>query len=78
MPLSKDQVSMLLSLVAGSSEDEMSCDGCFEHVAQFVESELVGTELCDSMLLIQNHMKNCPCCMDEYNALKEAMTTLEQ
>jgi len=78
MPLSKDQISTLLSLVAGSTEDEISCDGCFEHVAQFVESELAGAELSDSMLLIQNHMKNCPCCADEYNALKEAMAALEQ
>ena len=70
MPLSKDQISTLLSLVAGSTEDEISCDGCFDHVAQFVETELAAAELSDSMLLIQNHMKNCPCCNDEYNALK--------
>ncbi len=78
MPLSKDQISTLLALVANSSEDEMSCDGCFEHVAQFVETELTGAALCESMLMIKNHMQNCPCCNDEYNALMEAMAALEQ
>lgn len=78
MPLSKNQISTLLSLVAGATEDPMSCDGCFEHVAQFVETELAGAELNESMLMIKNHMKNCPCCKDEYNALMEAMTALEQ
>jgi predicted anti-sigma-YlaC factor YlaD len=77
MPLSKDQISTLLALVASATEDDMSCDGCFEHVAQFVETELAGAELCESMLKIQNHLQNCPCCKDEYNALKEAMLSLE-
>ena len=77
MPLSKDQISTLLSMVAGTTEDDMSCDGCFAHVAQFVETELAGTELDESMLKIRNHMKNCPCCTDEYNALMEAMSALE-
>ena len=77
MPLSKDQISSLLSLVANSTPDDISCDGCLEHVAQFVETELAGAELDDSMKLIQNHMKNCPCCMDEYNALLAAMADIE-
>ena len=77
MPLSKDQISKLLSLVATTTEDQISCDGCFEHVAQFVEAELAGADLCDSMKLIKNHMQNCPCCKDEYNALMEAMASLE-
>lgn len=78
MPLSKDQISTLLALVADSTEDDMSCDGCLEHVAQFVETELAGVEMCETMLLIQNHMNNCPCCKDEYNALKQAMLSLEE
>ena len=77
MALSKDQISKLLSLVANSTPDDISCDGCLEHVAQFVETELAGAEMCDTMKLIQNHMQNCPCCMDEYNALMEAMAAIE-
>lgn len=77
MPLSKDQIATLLTLVAGATEDEMSCDDCFAHVAQFVEAELQGATLCESMLKIKNHMQNCPCCKDEYNALMEAVTHLD-
>jgi len=78
MSLSKEQISTLLSLVASATEDQISCDGCFEHVAQFVETELAGAPLDDTMKLIKNHMQNCPCCKDEYNALVEAMTALNE
>ena len=51
----------------------MSCDGCFAHVAQFAEAELQGATLDESMQKVQNHMRNCPCCKDEFNALIEAL-----
>ena len=60
MPLSKDQISTLLSLVAKSTPDDISCDGCLEHVAQFVETELAGAEMCDTMKLIQNPHEELP------------------
>ncbi len=77
MPLSKNQIDTLLAFVAETTEDDMSCDGCFEHVAQFVEAELADTSLCESMQKIKRHLQNCPCCRDEYNALLDAMSALK-
>ena len=76
MPLSKQQINTLISLVINSSPDSLSCDDCLGDVAQFAESELVGSSLCDSMLKVREHLKNCPCCNDEYQSLLEALKSI--
>jgi len=77
MPLSKEQISTLLNLVATTTEDKIACDGCLKEVAQFAETELLGRSMSESMLKIKNHMQNCPCCEDEYNALLDAVAHLD-
>lgn len=77
MPLSKQQIDTLLTLVVNSTDDFMSCDGCLVNVAQFAESELMGASLCESMTKVQTHLKNCPCCNDEYQALLEALKSIK-
>lgn len=73
MSLSSPQIKALLSLVANATEDDVCCDDCSDHVAQFAETELAGLSPCDSMKKIRNHMQNCPCCNDEFNALIAAL-----
>jgi len=77
MPLSKTQIDSLLTLVVNATPDTMSCDGCLVNVAQFAEAELIGASLCDSMKKVQTHLKNCPCCSDEYNALLVALNCVK-
>lgn len=74
MTLSLEQIKSLLSIVAGTSDDSLNCDDCFSKVAQFVEVELSGLGLCESMKLVQTHLANCPCCKDEFEALLAAMS----
>ena len=76
MSLSKQQIDTLITLVINTTPDSISCDGCLVDVAQFAEAELMGASLCDSMLKVQNHLKNCPCCDDEYQSLLEALKSL--
>ena len=77
MPLSKPQIDTLLTLVVNSTPDELSCDGCLVNVAVFAEAELMGASLSESLSKVQNHLKNCPCCNDEYQSLLAALETLE-
>ncbi len=76
MPLSKQQISTLISLVVNSTPDSLSCDDCLVNVAEFAETELMGTSLCESMLKVKQHLNNCPCCNDEYQSLLEALRSL--
>ena len=78
MPLSKPQIDSLLSLVINSTPDELSCDGCLVDVAEFAESELMGASLGESLLKVQVHLKNCPCCNDEYQSLLEALKSISE
>ncbi len=78
MTLSKEQIKMLLSVVACTSDDTLDCDSCFDYVAQFVETKLTGRTLCESMKLVQSHLENCPCCQDEFQALLAAMSEVEK
>ena len=77
MPLSKQQIDTLLTMVINSTADTIVCDGCFDDVARFAEAELVGASLCESLEKVKNHLKNCPCCNDEYKALLEALNSIE-
>jgi hypothetical protein len=78
MTLSKEQIQTLLKVVAVTSDDSMDCDGCFNNVAQFVETKLKGLDLCESMKLVKTHLENCPCCQDEFEALLAAMSGVEE
>lgn len=78
MTLSFEQIKSLLSIVAITSDDSLECDDCFSHVAQFAETTLSGVGLSESMELVRNHLVNCPCCKDEFEALLAAMSEVEE
>ena len=77
MSLSPEQISTLLSMIASSESDEMDCDGCFEHLAEFAEIELTDRGIPEAMRAIRTHLEQCPCCHDEFNALMEALNSLQ-
>jgi cation transport regulator ChaC len=76
MSLSKDQTKSLLAFVASSKSDEMDCDSCFDHMADFVEKELAGEEIPAALQKVQRHLDQCACCDDEHNALLEGLKAL--
>ena len=73
MPLTREQIDKLLQLVSGIKDDDLDCDGCFEQIAEFAETELAGLSLSDAMLAVKTHLECCLCCADEYQALLEAL-----
>lgn len=77
MALSKDKTKSLLDFVASSKPDDLDCDRCFEHMAEFVESELTGEEIPAAMQKVQRHLVQCACCADEHKALIEGLKALE-
>ncbi|MEM6366135.1 MAG: hypothetical protein AAF745_17020 [Planctomycetota bacterium] len=77
MPISHDQTESLLRLVSSSKPDEIDCDGCFDHLAEFVEHELLGQEIPDALIKVQRHLEQCACCNDEHAALLDGLRTLE-
>ena len=74
MPLDKQQVKMLLSSVANTREDEITCDECLAGMAEFAETQLVGAEIRDARKHIQAHIAFCPECAEEYEVLLEVVS----
>ena len=78
MPLAAEQISSLLGMIAASEPDSLDCDGCFARVAEFAEAELLSLDIPDAVRAVETHLKQCPCCRDEYNALLEGLRALEE
>ena len=78
MLVSYGQVMKLLGAVAITVPDSLECDGCFELVAEFAEAEERGDELSDTMKLVQIHLRQCPCCAYEYEAMIEAILAAQK
>ncbi|MDA8563613.1 hypothetical protein N9L06_04080 [Mariniblastus sp.] len=76
MSLSELQVRTLMQLVVTTTPDDMNCDGCFGRVAEFAEIHLANQPLSESMRIVEEHLKNCPCCKDEFEALKLALASV--
>ena len=76
MKLSTQQTNALLDLVTASQADDMDCDGCFEHVAEFIELELRGTAFSDALQKVERHLSQCACCRSEYGMLREAVLAI--
>ncbi len=74
MPLDKQQVKTLLSFVANTREDEITCDECLAGMAEFAETQLVGAEIPDAQKHIQAHIAFCPECAEEYDVRVEVVS----
>ena len=77
MALSNEQITTLLSMISSADSDEMDCDGCLDHLAEFAEAELANREVPEAVKTVERHLQQCVCCKDEYNALLEGLRELE-
>ena len=77
MPLNKKQIAALLQLTATTEEDAIDCDGCFENLAEFAELHLLKKDVPAALHKIEVHLRQCPCCKDEFEALMEGLRKLD-
>lgn len=77
MELTPEQIDTLLKLVANTQPDDLDCDGCLDHIAEFADTELAGHSLCEAMYKVRIHLENCHCCQSEYQQLLEALRELK-
>ena len=75
--LSREQIQILVGLIASTEADPLSCDECFGRIGEFAEMALEGREVPEGMQVIQRHLEQCPCCKGEYEALLDALRELE-
>lgn len=77
MALTNEQITTLMQFVASVTPDQLTCDGCLEHVPELAESQLGDVPLTEVLEKVQNHLDNCKCCRNEYHTFLEALQAVE-
>ncbi len=78
MPISKEQISTLMSLITSSESDSLDCDGCFAQVSEFADIVLTNKEIPAALKSVENHLQQCMCCKDEFAALLDGLREMEK
>lgn len=73
MNITNEQVQALLGMLALTKDDETDCDHCLHHMAEFAETTLSGKSIPDGLKCIDEHLKGCGECREEFEALKKAL-----
>ncbi len=76
--LNPDDLSKLVRVIAGTREEELGCDKCFERLDRFAEMKLSGLNAAEVMPLVQDHLDKCRDCREEFEALRAAENAQDQ
>lgn len=77
MDAKPEDLRMLAQVLARTHEDELGCDECFELLDRFVETELAGLDAATAMPLVEDHLRKCGDCREEFEALLAALKAEE-
>lgn len=77
MKLTIGLLKRMIRMVINTSPDEIGCDECFDELHRFAEMELAGKTPEKAMPLVKDHLERCGNCREEYEALLEALRSME-
>lgn len=63
----------MVEILAGTRENEIGCEDCYDHLDEFVDLYLQGGNPSEILPLVKHHLKMCCCCYDEFKGLMEAL-----
>lgn len=75
--LTDDQLEMLVFLVRNTRPMETTCNECRHQLATFVEASLAGVGPAEALRLVEEHLRLCWECREEYETLKAAIEWLD-
>jgi hypothetical protein len=71
------KVKKLVIQVLTTRTQEIDCDECLEMLDRFVEMTLQGREAAEALPLVQQHLQQCDCCREEFEALLSVLRNLD-
>lgn len=77
MDANGDDLKKVVTAVSCTRDEEIDCDECFELLDSFVEMELSGLGAAEAMPLVEEHLRECDDCREEFEALLEALRVEE-
>lgn len=76
-PLSSELLAKLVEAVSESQPDSLDCDECFKHFAEFAEAQLAELDTPQALRAVENHLRQCGCCREEYQALLDGLREID-
>jgi len=76
MQLTEDVIRKMMRSIHMTHQHELTCGECFNEIDRFAELELTGKNPDEAMPLVQEHLDSCGNCMDEYEALLDALRAM--
>lgn len=73
MTLNLEKVKKLVRDILTTRDDEIGCEECFEQLNRFVELVLAGRDAAQAMPLVEDHLRRCADCHEEFEALLVAL-----
>ena len=77
MSLSKKEIENLMRLIGLTKDNEIDCEECLSVVSEFAEEQLVGKSISASLKAVEHHLSICEECCEEYEALRQTLTALD-
>jgi hypothetical protein len=67
----------LLQNIADTEDEEIGCTECFDLIPQYVDLELAGTGGERRLHRLQQHLRQCSVCREEYETLRDLIRVVD-
>ena len=78
MKLQTKTLKKLVQSLAATRSEELDCDDCQEQIDQFAEMTLAGKDTTAMLPLVEDHLRRCGACREEFEALLTILEHLEE
>jgi hypothetical protein len=77
MKLEPAMLKQMVRAVMDTHPDELTCGECFDELDRFVEMTLAEKNAAEAMPLVEDHLRRCRDCREEFEALLAVLRSLE-
>ena len=67
--LTREKLAWPIQAAVMTRENEIGCDECLEQLDRFAELTLAGKSAAEAMPLVEDHLRRCGDCREEFEAL---------
>ena len=78
MTLTPDVLRTIVATALAARPDEPSCGECDAEVDRFAELSLAGLDASDALPVVEEHLRACPCCREEFEGLMAALRAADR
>lgn len=75
MPEIDPKLRAVVEMALSAVPVEIGCDDCYELMASYADHVLAGKPLDDARRLVDEHLKRCACCREEFELLLAALNS---